>query len=81
MLPGLQLGDVEDWVDVGHPLWKISQLIGIIAPACKDSEGTQPSGRKLALAVDYRQISCVQQHFITNVEGKLLVVFVILLFL
>ena len=54
VLPGFQLWDLEDWVDIGYPLWRIIQLIGTAAPVCKDSERTQPSGHKFALAVDNR---------------------------
>ena len=77
----LELRHVEDGVDARHPRRETVQQIRIGAPASTNAEGTQPSGRKLALAVQQREVSGVQHDLLANVELQMPMALIILLFL
>ena len=64
-----------------HPRRETVQQIHIGAPASTNAEGTQPSGSKLALAVQQREVSGVQHDLLANCELQMPMVLPILLFL
>ena len=68
-------------MDARHPRRETVQQIRIGAPASTNAEGTQPSGRKLALAVQQREVSGVQHDLLANVELQMPMALIILLFL
>ena len=68
-------------MDARHPRREIVQQIRIGAPASTNAEGTQPSGRKLALAVQQREVSGVQHDLLANIELQMRILLAILLFL
>ena len=39
----LQLADVENRVELAHPVWKVGQLIGVASPASTNLEGANPT--------------------------------------
>ena len=57
------------------------QQIRIVAPASTNAEETHPSGRKLALTVQQREVSGVQHDLLANIELQMPMSLVILLFL
>ena len=62
----LELGHIEDRVDARHPRRETIQQICIGAAASTNTEETQPSGRKLALAVQQQGISGVKHDLLAN---------------
>ena len=55
-------------MDTRYPRRETIQQIRIGAPASTNAEGTQPSGRKLTLAVQQREVSGVQHDLLANIE-------------
>ena len=68
-------------MDACYPRRESVQQIPIGAPVSTNAEGTQPSGRKLALAVQQREVSGVQHDLLANVELQMPMALIILLFL
>ena len=67
-------------MDARHPRRETVQQIRIGAPASTNAKGTQPSGRKLALAVQQWEVSGVQHDQLANIELQMPMWLVILLF-
>ena len=68
-------------MDARHPRRETVQQIYVGAHASTNTEGTQPSGRKLALAVQQRKVSGVQHDLLANIELQMPMALAILLFL
>ena len=68
-------------MDAHHPRRETIQQIRIGAPASTNAEVTQPSGRKLALAMQQRELSGVQQDLLANIELQMPMLLIILLYL
>ena len=68
-------------MDARHPRRETVQQIRIGAPASTNAEGTQPSGRKLALAMQQWEVSGVQHDLLDNIELQMPMALIILLFL
>ena len=68
-------------MDPRHPRKETVQQIRIGAPASTNVEGTQPSGHKLALAVQQREVSGVQHDLLANIELQMPMALIILRFL
>ena len=68
-------------MDACYPRRETVQQIRIGAPASTNAEGTQPSVRNLALAVQQREVSGVQHDLLANIELQMPMLLVILLFL
>ena len=68
-------------MDARHPRRETIQQIRIGAPASTNAEGTQPSGCKLALAVQQREVSGVQHDLLAKIELQMPMALIILLFL
>ena len=68
-------------MDARHPRRETIQQIRVSAPASTNVEGTQPSGCKLTLAVQQREVSGVQHDLLANIELQMPMSLVILLFL
>ena len=68
-------------MDARHPRRETVQQIRIGASASTNAEGTQPSGRKLELAVQQREVSGVQHDLLANIELQMPIALIILLFL
>ena len=68
-------------MDTHHPRRETIQQIRIGAPASTNAERTQPSGHKLALAVQQREVSGMQHDLLANIELQIPMSLIILLFL
>ena len=68
-------------MDARHPRREAVQQICIGTPVSTNAEGTQPSGRKLALAVQQWEVSGVQHDLLANIELQMPMALIILLFL
>ena len=68
-------------LDARHPRRKTIQQIHVGAPASTNAEGTQPSGRKLALDAPQRRVSGVKHDLLANIELEMPILLVLLLFL
>ena len=68
-------------MDARHPRRETVQQIRIGAPASTNAEVNQSSGRKLALAVQQREVSGVQHDLLANIELQMPMLLLILLFL
>ena len=68
-------------MDARHPRRETVQQIRIGAPVSTNAEETQLSGRKIALAVQQREVSGVQHDLLASVELQMPMEFIILLFL
>ena len=68
----LELGHVENRVDARHPRRETIQQIRVGAPASTNVEGTQPSGCKLAFAVQQREVSGEKHDILANIELQMM---------
>ena len=68
-------------MDARQPRRETIQQMRIGAPASTNAEGTQPSGHKLTLAVQQREVSGLQHDLLANIELQMPMLIIILLFL
>ena len=68
-------------MDACRPRRETIQQIHVGAPVSTNAEGSQPSGRKLVLAVQQQEVYGVKHDLVANIELQIPMLLVELLFL